>query len=85
MNNMTALQLETHLNEAQREKDDIESRLEEESEEIEQLTNKLRTSITQNGNLQQQINEYNYQIDELESSKQTLESKVRNWYWLMNE
>lgn len=82
---MTALQLETHLNEAQREKDDIESRLEEESEEIEQLTNKLRTSITQNGNLQQQINEYNYQIDELESSKQTLESKVRNWYWLMNE
>lgn len=85
MNNITALQLETHLNEAQREKDDIESRLEEESEEIEQLTNKLRTSITQNGNLQQQINEYNYQIDELESSKQTLESKVRNWYWLMNE
>ena len=82
---MTALQLETHLNEVQREKDDIESRLEEESEEIEQLTNKLRTSITQNGNLQQQINEYNYQIDELESSKQTLESKVRNWYWLMNE
>lgn len=85
MNNMSALQLETHLNEVQREKDDIESRLEEESEEIEQLTNKLRTSITQNGNLQQQINEYNYQIDELESSKQTLESKVRNWYWLMNE
>lgn len=82
---MSALQLETHLNEVQREKDDIESRLEEESEEIEQLTNKLRTSITQNGNLQQQINEYNYQIDELESSKQTLESKVRNWYWLMNE
>ena len=73
------------MNEVQREKDDIESRLEEESEEIEQLTNKLRTSITQNGNLQQQINEYNYQIDELESSKQTLESKVRNWYWLMNE
>lgn len=85
MNNMSALQLETHLNEVQREKNDIESRLEEESEEIEQLTNKLRTSITQNGNLQQQINEYNYQIDELESSKQTLESKVRNWYWLMNE
>lgn len=85
MNNMSTLQLETHLNEVQREKDDIESRLEEESEEIEQLTNKLRTSITQNGNLQQQINEYNYQIDELESSKQTLESKVRNWYWLMNE
>lgn len=82
---MSALQLETHLNEVQREKNDIESRLEEESEEIEQLTNKLRTSITQNGNLQQQINEYNYQIDELESSKQTLESKVRNWYWLMNE
>lgn len=82
---MSALQLETHMNEVQREKDDIESRLEEESEEIEQLTNKLRTSITQNGNLQQQINEYNYQIDELESSKQTLESKVRNWYWLMNE
>lgn len=82
---MSALQLETHMNEVQREKDDIESRLEEESEEIEQLTNKLRTSITQNGNLQQQINEYNYQIDELESSKQTLESKVINWYWLMNE
>ena len=68
--------METHVGELQREKCDLETRLEEEQDVVEQLTTKQRHSITQIGSLQQQLTEANFQIEDLQGTKQTLESKV---------
>lgn len=68
--------METHVSDLQREKGDLETRLEEEQDVVEQLTTKQRHSITQVGSLQQQLTEASFQIEDLQGTKQTLESKV---------
>ena len=68
--------METHICDLQREKGDLETRLEEEQDVVEQLTTKQRQSITQIGSLQQQLTETNFQIEDLQGTKQMLESKV---------
>ena len=68
--------METHVSDLQHEKGDLETRLEEEQDVVEQLTTKQRHSITQVGSLQQQLTEASFQIEDLQGTKQTLESKV---------
>ena len=43
---------------------------------MEQLVAKQRQNISQLGNVQHQLTEANYKIEELEESKHTLETKV---------
>ena len=64
------------MSELQREKSDLESRLEEEQDEVEQLLAKQRQSISQLGNVQHQLSEANFKVEELEQDKQSLENKV---------
>lgn len=68
--------MESHVSELQRDKSELESRLEEEQDEIEQLVTKQRQNISQLGNVQHQLTEANYKIEELEGEKQSLETKV---------
>ena len=64
------------MSELQREKSDLESRLEEEQDEVEQLLAKQRHSISQLGNVQHQLSEANFKVEELEQDKQSFENKV---------
>ena len=61
----------------QREKSDLESRVEEEQDEVEQLVTKQRHNISQLGNVQHQLAEANFKIEELDEEKQSMETKVR--------
>jgi len=70
------MQLEGKVNDLSREKNDLESRVEEDQDEIDELLEKQRSHITQTTTLQAQITESNIQIEELEDSKQSLEAKV---------
>lgn len=60
----------------QRVKSDLEARLEEEQDEIEQLTGKQRHHISQITALQQQLTESSYEIEELQDTKQSSDNKV---------
>ncbi len=64
------------MNELSREKDDLDSRIEEDQDEIEELLEKQRNHISLTTSLQKQLTEANIQIEELEDNKQTLEVKV---------
>ena len=70
-------QLETRVSDLSREKSDLESRVEEDQDEIEELTGKQRALISQNTQLQTQLSEANVRAAELEDSNQNLEAKVR--------
>lgn len=70
------LQLESRLSELTREKTDLESRVEEDQDEIEDLTGKQRSLISQNTQLQTQLSEAFQRSAELEEVKLGLESKV---------
>ena len=59
-----------------REKSDLETRLEEEQDEIEQLMSKQRHLVSQQGSLQSQLSDANFQIEELQDTKHSLENKV---------
>lgn len=68
--------MESRLSELTREKSDLESRVEEDQDEIEDLTGKQRSLISQNTQLQTQLSEALQQSSELEEAKLHLESKV---------
>ena len=68
----------------------MESRLEDDQDEIEELLEKQRAHISHTSSLQSQLNEATIQIGELEESKISLESRVgytdimtiwQNNYW----
>ena len=69
-------QLENRVSELVREKEDMEGRLEDEQDEIEELLEKQRAHISHTSSLQTQLNEATIQIGELEESKISLESRV---------
>ncbi len=73
-------QLEAKVNELSREKDDLEGRVEEDQDEIEELLEKQRNHISQTTSLQTQLTEANMQVEEVEDTKQTLEIKVQCSY-----
>ena len=54
----------------------MEARLEEEQDEIEELTGKQRQHISQIATIQQQLTESSYEIEELQDAKQASEKKV---------
>ena len=60
-----------------KEKSDLESRLEEEQDEVEQLVTKQRHHISQISGLQQQLTDSNFLVEELQESKHSLENKVQ--------
>ena len=68
------------MSELAREKDELESRIEEDQDEIEELLEKQRSHISQTTSLQSQLTEANLQVEELEDTKQNLEAKVRMWF-----
>lgn len=63
-----------------KEKSDLESRLEEEQDEVEQLVTKQRHHISQISGLQQQLTDANFLVEELQESKHSLENKVIRHY-----
>ena len=69
-------QLENRVADLIREKEDMEGRLEDDQDEIEELLEKQRAHISHTSSLQSQLNEATIQIGELEESKITLESRV---------
>ena len=64
------------MSELTREKSDLDSRVEEDQDEIEDLTGKQRALISQNTQLQTQLAESNQQVVELEEANASLENKV---------
>ena len=69
-------QLENRVSDLIREKEDMEGRLEDDQDEIEELLEKQRAHISHTSSLQSQLNEATIQIGELEESKISLESRV---------
>ena len=65
------------MSELTREKSDLDSRVEEDQDEIEDLTGKQRSLISQNTQLQTQLTENHQQVAELEDANSSLENKVR--------
>ena len=70
------LQLENRVSDLVREKEDLEGRIEDDQDEIEELLEKQRAHISHTSSLQSQLNEATIQIGELEESKIALESRV---------
>ena len=70
------LQLESRVAEFSREKSDLESRVEEEQDEIDELLEKQRSHIAQMSTLQSQLAEGNIEIEQLQEVNQGLENKV---------
>ncbi len=64
------------MNELSRVKDDLESRIEEDQDELEVLLEKQRSHISQTSSLQSQLTEANFQVEEIGEAKAALESKV---------
>ena len=58
-------------------KTELESRLEEDQDEIEELLEKQRLHISQSATLTSQLAEANFQVEELTETKDSLEAKVR--------
>ncbi len=73
----TPVQLDSRVSELSRDKSDLESRLEEDQDEIEELLEKQRSHITQTSFLQSQLTEAHTQVEELQEAKQHMEGKVR--------
>jgi uncharacterized coiled-coil DUF342 family protein len=59
-----------------RNKAELESRVEEDQEELELLLEKQRSHISQVASLQSQLTEANFQVEEMIETKASLESKV---------
>ena len=74
-----SLQLDSTVSDLSRAKAELESRVEEDQFEIEDLLEQQRTHISQSASVQSQLTDANFQIEELLESKATLESKVRGW------
>ena len=64
------------MTELTREKGELESRAEEDQEEIEELTEKQRSLNSQISTLQSQLSDANMRVTELEDAKHSLEKKV---------
>ena len=69
-------QLDARVSEFSREKSDLESRVEEDQDEIDELLEKQRSHISQMSTLQSQLADANIQIEELQEHKLQLEGKV---------
>lgn len=74
-------QLEARVSDLSREKNDLESRIEEDQDEIEELLDKQRSHISQISSVQSQITDATLQVTELQEVKQTLEGKVCKINW----
>ena len=72
----THTQVERVMAEVSREKEELETRLEEDQDEMEDLLGKQRTHITQMSALQGQLGEARAEIEELQEAKVALENKV---------
>ena len=72
----SCVQMESRVSELTREKGDLESRVEEDQDEIEDLTGKQRSLISQTTQLQTQLAESHQQLAELQEANSSLESKV---------
>ena len=72
-----SLQLERTVAELGREKEDLETRLEEDQDEVDDLLSKQRIHITQMSALQGQLGEARAEVEELQEAKVALENKVR--------
>ena len=64
------------MNELSREKNELEGRIEEDQDEIEELLEKQRSVYSQTSSLQSQLGETQLLLDEAVESKAGLESKV---------
>lgn len=64
------------MTELSRAKEELESRIEEDQDEIEELLEKQRTHISQVSSIQSQLAEANFQVEDLSESKASMESKV---------
>ncbi len=71
------IQLDARVSELTRDKSDLESRVEEDQDEIEELLGKQRSHISQVSGIQAQLTEAHTQVEELQEAKQQLETKVR--------
>lgn len=78
------MQLDSRVSELSRAKADLETRIEEDQDEIEELLEKQRTHISQTSHLQKQVTDANLQIEELMEDKINLESKVSE-KWLYSK
>ena len=70
------LQLEGRLNEVSRSKVELESRVEEDQDEIEELLEKQRSHISHAASIQTQLAEAQLLVEEMMEVKANLESKV---------
>lgn len=69
-------QAESKVVELTREKAELESHLEEDQEEMEEMMEKQRSLTSQIGTVQSQLSEANVRVTELEDTKHSLEKKV---------
>ena len=69
-------QLESRVSELGREKADLEGRLEEEQDSVEELMEKQRSHIGQTGVLQAQLRDSQLAAEELREARQVLEARV---------
>ena len=65
------------MSELSRGKAELESRVEEDQFELDELLEKQRTHISQVASVQSQLTEANFQVEEMIEVKASLESKVR--------
>ena len=65
------------MSDLSRTKAELESRVEEDQFELEELLEKQRSHISQVASIQSQLTESNYQVEEMIEAKASLESKVR--------
>lgn len=70
------MQLDSRVTELSRVKEELELRVEEDQDEIDELLEKQRTHISQTSAIQGQLAEANFQVEELAEVKATLEAKV---------
>ncbi len=73
---MTIVQLDSRVSELSRAKADLEARVEEDLDEVEELLEKQRLHISQMSSVQKQLAEANLQIEDLAEEKEGLETKV---------
>lgn len=70
------MQLDLRVNELSRAKAELEGRIEEDQDEIEELLEKQRTHISQTSSLQKQLADANLHVEEVTEEKDNLEAKV---------
>ena len=64
------------MNDLSRLKSELDGRIEEDQDEIEELLEKQRSHLSQASSLQAQLVEKQMQVEEVEEAKASLESKV---------